>query len=182
MSSPIKAIETKYKGYRFRSRTEARWAVFFDAIGIPWSYEVEPYNLGSAGCYLPDFVIPYKAFHRCGYQGGCQPESIFVEIKGTEPTATEIQKMVALISGFKRGENGFSSAIVRIVWCVPGDEKYLSVFGSKEAHVRRLSWSFTSTFYPFVVFDKEVSDGWATIQAAINKARSARFDHGETPQ
>jgi hypothetical protein len=25
-----KAIETHYKGYRFRSRLEARWAVFFD--------------------------------------------------------------------------------------------------------------------------------------------------------
>ena len=30
----IAAIETKYKGYRFRSRLEARWAVFFDALGI----------------------------------------------------------------------------------------------------------------------------------------------------
>ena len=30
----IKAIETRYNGYRFRSRTEARWAVFFDAFGI----------------------------------------------------------------------------------------------------------------------------------------------------
>lgn len=29
--SEIKAIDTYYKGYRFRSRLEARWAVFFDA-------------------------------------------------------------------------------------------------------------------------------------------------------
>ena len=28
----IKPIETKYNGYRFRSRLEARWAVFFDMI------------------------------------------------------------------------------------------------------------------------------------------------------
>lgn len=27
----IKPIETRYKGCRFRSRPEARWAVFFDA-------------------------------------------------------------------------------------------------------------------------------------------------------
>ena len=32
----FKAIETKYKGFRFRSRLEARWAVFFDALGIEW--------------------------------------------------------------------------------------------------------------------------------------------------
>lgn len=41
----IKAIETSYKGYRFRSRLEARWAVFFDALGIEWEYEKEGYEL-----------------------------------------------------------------------------------------------------------------------------------------
>lgn len=53
----IKAIETRYKGYRFRSRLEARWAVFFDALGIKWEYEKEGYKLKS-GCYLPDFWLP----------------------------------------------------------------------------------------------------------------------------
>ena len=55
----IKAIETKYKGYRFRSRLEARWAVFFDALGLDWVYEPEGFNLGEAGFYLPDFWIDY---------------------------------------------------------------------------------------------------------------------------
>lgn len=54
----IKAIETKYKGYRFRSRLEARWAVFFDALGVQWEYEKEGYDLGEAGYYLPDFWLP----------------------------------------------------------------------------------------------------------------------------
>jgi hypothetical protein len=31
-------METRYRGYRFRSRSEARWAVFFDAAGVGWSY------------------------------------------------------------------------------------------------------------------------------------------------
>lgn len=53
----IKAIETKYKGYRFRSRLEARWAVFFDTLGIKWEYESEGFNLGKAGFYLPDFRL-----------------------------------------------------------------------------------------------------------------------------
>lgn len=52
----MKAIETRYKGYRFRSRLEARWAVFFDALGIKWEYEPEGYDLGEAGWYLPDFI------------------------------------------------------------------------------------------------------------------------------
>lgn len=54
----IKAIETKYKGYRFRSRLEARWAVFFDALALDWQYEPEGFDLGSAGWYLPDFYLP----------------------------------------------------------------------------------------------------------------------------
>ena len=32
----MKIIETKYRGYHFRSRLEARWAVFFDEIGLPF--------------------------------------------------------------------------------------------------------------------------------------------------
>ena len=32
----FKLIETEYKGYRFRYRLEARWAVFFDACGVKW--------------------------------------------------------------------------------------------------------------------------------------------------
>lgn len=54
----LKAIETSYKGYRFRSRLEARWAVFFDALGVPWEYEAQGYELGEAGRYLPDFWLP----------------------------------------------------------------------------------------------------------------------------
>lgn len=54
----IKAIETSYKGYRFRSRLEARWAVFFDTLGVKWEYEKEGYDLGEHGWYLPDFWLP----------------------------------------------------------------------------------------------------------------------------
>ena len=55
--SDLKPIETQYKGYRFRSRLEARWAVFFDALGLNWEYEVEGFDLGETGWYLPDFKI-----------------------------------------------------------------------------------------------------------------------------
>lgn len=51
-------IETLYRGYRFRSRLEARWAVFFDAIGLEWEYETEGYELSNGERYLPDFYFP----------------------------------------------------------------------------------------------------------------------------
>src|SRR5687767_5536541 len=56
MNARIAPIETYYAGHRFRSRLEARWAVFFDHLGIRWEYEPEGFQT-SAGPYLPDFRI-----------------------------------------------------------------------------------------------------------------------------
>lgn len=56
--SEIKAIETVYNGYKFRSRLEARWAVFFDAAGIKYEYEPEGFELSDGTKYLPDFYLP----------------------------------------------------------------------------------------------------------------------------
>ena len=57
-STGIKAIETHYNGYRFRSRLEARWAVYFDALGIEYEYEPEGFVLPGGASYLPDFYLP----------------------------------------------------------------------------------------------------------------------------
>ena len=45
-------IPTKYKGITFRSRLEARWAMFFDQLG--WRWEYEPFD---GHGYIPDFVL-----------------------------------------------------------------------------------------------------------------------------
>lgn len=57
----LKAIETAYRGCRFRSRLEARWAVFFDALGLEWEYEPEGFELQDGTRYLPDFWLPEPA-------------------------------------------------------------------------------------------------------------------------
>lgn len=54
----IQAIETEYNGYKFRSRLEARWAVFFDAAGIKYEYEPEGFENENGERYLPDFYFP----------------------------------------------------------------------------------------------------------------------------
>lgn len=54
----IKPIETVYKGYRFRSRLEAKWAVYFDLIGIEYQYEHQGFVLDKKINYLPDFFLP----------------------------------------------------------------------------------------------------------------------------
>ena len=58
MTAPtIKAIETHFANYRFRSRLEARWAVFFSALGLQWEYEPEGFVLADGTPYLPDFRV-----------------------------------------------------------------------------------------------------------------------------
>lgn len=51
-------IQTRYKGYHFRSRLEARWAVFMDALGLTWEYEPQGFDLDGVW-YLPDFWLPF---------------------------------------------------------------------------------------------------------------------------
>lgn len=68
----ITAIETAYKGYRFRSRTEARWAIFWDEMGYKWEYEPEGFVLPDGTHYLPDFRLWTP-----------QGEPIWAEIKGS---------------------------------------------------------------------------------------------------
>lgn len=61
--SDIKPIETVYNGYRFRSRLEARWAVFLDEVRVEYQYELEGYELGAGIKYLPDFFLPSIGVH-----------------------------------------------------------------------------------------------------------------------
>lgn len=58
-TTKIKAIQTEYKGHKFRSRLEARWAIFFDIIGLVWEYEPDGYDLDGVW-YLPDFRVYSK--------------------------------------------------------------------------------------------------------------------------
>lgn len=53
----LKPIETTYNGHLFRSRLEARFALYFDTMGIRWEYESEGYET-PYGLYLPDFWLP----------------------------------------------------------------------------------------------------------------------------
>lgn len=65
-SRTFRAISTTYAGCRFRSRLEARWAVFFDHLGITWDYEPQGHVVTDRlnicdrdeWPYLPDFWLP----------------------------------------------------------------------------------------------------------------------------
>jgi hypothetical protein len=89
----IKAIETHYDGYRFRSRTEARYAHMWRTLYWPYEFERQGFVL-ERGSYLPDFWLPGRGWF---------------EVKGPPPTsededrcqglAIETRQLVALGSG-----------------------------------------------------------------------------------
>jgi hypothetical protein len=84
----VPPLETYYRHWKFRSRTEARWAVLFDSLSITFEYEREGYALRS-GWYLPDFFLPKV--------------SMWAEVKGTEFEREELQKCADLAIHTKCG-------------------------------------------------------------------------------
>jgi len=184
----IKAIETSYNGYRFRSRTEARWAVFFDAAGIKYEYEKEGFELPS-GRYLPDFWLPTL--------------DAWFEVKGGDPTKSELALAVDLYR-----------ATGKDVWLSSGQPRLdgefiivgLGMFESMDAAERDIGASFShwpvmhnyglawmpDKVGPICLFHGawgfaplrtgRMSGGPENVPLgeAFNAAKSARFEFGES--
>jgi len=107
----IKAIETKYNGCFFRSRLEARWAVWFDAMKIKWVYEQQGWDIDGER-YLPDFRLP--------------EDDVFVEIKPTDISDQDQQRVERLIRKF---ENNNES--LWLIQGLPADGKYKAYIGGE---------------------------------------------------
>lgn len=208
----IKAIETKYKGYRFRSRLEARWAVFFDELMVPWKYEHEGYNLDGV-YYLPDFCVKTKS-------GKMQ----FVEVKSDKGmTDEEIDKAkrlalkydgsdVFVVMGdplehsmqfFSCRDKFATSDGVMIMWDRENgqfnwfDRHYLPFSTSAEickgyldqAVDAHLNYRYADARWfadearkaALNVFNSSREDMLHPHPLAASIARSARFEHGESP-
>lgn len=162
----IKAIETKYKGYRFRSRLEARWAVFFDSLGIKWEYESEGYDLGNGIHYLPDFKVEI-------YSDIMNDVYAWIEIKGLLPNKDEINKCVLLMQQGKRPVYLFSGTpgSHEVYKVITG--KLINVSGNNMDEITAKVFALEPSWYMRI---KEYH-----IEDAIQAAKSARFEFGETP-
>lgn len=62
----MEAKKTLYNNTLFRSKLEAKWAVFFDLSGIKYQYEPEAFLCEDKSQYTPDFFLPEAAL-RNGY-------------------------------------------------------------------------------------------------------------------
>lgn len=162
-----RAIETRYKGYRFRSRLEARWAVFFDTLGLKWEYEPEGFELPS-GRYLPDFHLAQQG----SYLPGRHTYGPWVEIKAAKPTALEFKLMEELCEG--------GSSYGLILWGFPGEEEWAHFH--KEGYIDDCSLDGPGVYEHWSAY---LSDTYEEpkkhlISRAVDAARSARFEHGES--
>lgn len=169
----LRPIETRYKGYRFRSRLEARWAVFFDALGCQWQYEPEGFDLGTAGWYLPDFWL--------------ETVEMWAEVKPQSFTQEEEAKCRALVEA--SGKDclllvGLPTFRPYDAWCAPYDEE---MGPCKSDFLLGRHYLFDEhRFYGSVACNDEwmKPGGECTCMYndatdAYTAARSARFEHGE---
>lgn len=185
-----KPIETRYAGCHFRSRIEARWAVFFDHLHLQWEYEKEGFELQS-GRYLPDFWL--------------RDLNAWFEVKGTEPTHRERQLAAELAASTQTR-----------VFIVHGDvPREADIGGPKESHITALLPNLDESGQPHAAEDEHYA--WCVcprcgkvgiefdargaricadthgepggrghtgsnerIHAAYQAARSARFEHGQS--
>lgn len=197
----MKAIETEYKGYKFRSRLEARWAVFLDACGVRWEYEPEGYDLGDGIYYLPDFLLHNVYLKSYDEGSGCD---IYVEVKG-QMTDKDARKIATFAGGYYPCENGGTGCIpypILVVGNIPKGETFNDIFDSildvAEDYLPPYGiayYNFTTIMYDdyaafpgvdteghFVLFGSDYMDDTTDFDATTNAyrlARQARFEHGE---
>lgn len=163
----LRPIETIYKGFRFRSRLEARWAVFFDHCEEQWSYEDQGYHLPS-GPYLPDFWFAQRR--------------AFLEVKPEHQLPTRNFEFDLLGSRYPI-DDSFPREIVQAF-------QLSRQFGLSAGH-------FVIAYGdPLTVLDSRASvtignngpvigigflDYFPPLYKAAEAARAARFEHGEMP-
>lgn len=155
----LKAIETVYNGYKFRSRLEARWAVFFDYLKIKYQYEFEGFDLGEAGWYLPDFCLV--------------EDRVYVEIKPalnliTSEEKLKITAMIKVINnGWKTKTESELDTFPRYLMLLVGSPDVPWQDGEGGNSVKRLL--------------KALDIGWRSsrdsilVSEAVKAARQARF-------
>lgn len=176
----MQAIETNYKGYRFRSRLEARWAVFFDSLYVPYEYEQQGFELKSGVRYLPDFWLPTW--------------KMWVEIKPVPPDGKELHKLNSFADECSDDLRRSLYLIVGNPWPrehIVEDLRHGITYGLF-MECRKCNGVYLGemegeelvgfcTIGPHTCGDH---DKWpsSACEKAYKAARSARFEYGETPR
>lgn len=184
------AIETRYNGYKFRSRLEARWAVFFDTLGLSWRYEPQGFEIGPNQRYLPDFYLLEVGVR------GTDTSGTWVEIKGEldgsagssnedETLAQFIETVdepVALLTNRPGNGDGEWNYVHEpldsgAVW-----DNHMLFMKCENNRCDRVKYEFKeSNYMTCEQCGATCTHEHPSINEAIENARSARFEHGESP-
>lgn len=197
----IKAIETKYKGCRFRSRLEARWAVFFDACGIKWEYEPEGFILDDGTKYLPDFKI-YDIYGNFEWvEVKPEGDSFTKAYKFAESGNTQIlcldglpdNKTYDMAYSFRMNDEtadqGIQAESAYFMPVINSSENKMYIGWGYEFHL--YGWWRNDIPYGTKIIQAhelygnkipEYVKGIQVINNAIEAAKSARFEFGEAPK
>lgn len=192
----LRPIETRYNGFRFRSRLEARWAVFFDTLAIEYQYEPEGFVLPNGERYLCDFFIPSWA--------------AWIEIKPEIPTSSAgITKLRALADSSERAallicgqpwpnEYSITFTVGRTdIW--ETSHEFRGCFGcsspwlGNQVDVRHLGGGVPTGSHANSTCVLSLSEGWPLctsrggrygltdrLDLGFRRARAARFEFGES--
>ena len=173
----IQALQTWHNGHHFRSRVEARWAVFFEHMGVSFDYEPEAYSDGQTA-YLPDFLISLRL---SAPDNRFEPK-VFFEVKGAQPTPEELAKarMLAKLTNkhvliaFGSFSSGFKSIPTPVMFSVKPDGAVDGLF-----HWSHCQGCDAFTFQRVTAFSDGCRCGYphasSALAAAYNAARGARF-------
>lgn len=196
MTTAPRPIETEYAGHRFRSRLEARWAVFFQTMDLKWEYEPQGFHVGRAGKpYLPDFYLNEiglwvevkPAMADVHDPGGVDRWTDFAAEVATEwdkdksalflgpiPDPAKVDKL-----GPPRAHTWYDEGIVIVgdwqyAWCAcPSGEHFDIQF---EARGGRILCGCKR-----IADDRYRTGNNFRILTAYRAARGARFEHGQSP-
>lgn len=189
-----KPIPTRYAGYDFRSRAEARWAVFMSTLEVEWDYEQQGYSAGNRG-YLPDFYLP----HHDLYLEVKPTDADMVDPEGVERwglfagdlvTNAAHGRTAMLIgpipdpatvdeAGPPRAERWYDPGIVitgdwHYAWCACPTGRHFDI--QYEARGGRIFCGC-----PRQIHDRYQTGNHYRVLEAYGLARAARFEHGDTP-
>lgn len=200
----IKAIETEYNGYRFRSRLEARWAVFFDAAEIEYQYEPEGFEVDwdkKPIRYLPDFYLP-------GFD-------VYCEVKPSDEKLFKESRKIGLCIDYLNTPISRGLILLGQIPYIEPDRGLFAahdmLYWNKGVALKRVRFKIRRHGYPTELKDVEeyidfIDEGipesasvkptfydeddfghlmtlkdWGIEWLAYKEARQARFEYGETP-
>ena len=198
----MRPIETRFAGYRFRSRLEAKWAVFYTALEFRFDPEPEGYELEDGQGYLPDLKVRTP-----------QNKTMWVEVKPghieADPKFTQFQKelesqeraflasgdpldfikrvsicprcgmLEARESGWQR--NQLASRLSFTEYCFHCDRETPSGGGHPVREDGVCGTKYRPHKGDILVQSDELLRLEKKLLDAARKAREARFEHGESP-